>query len=56
MKNLLAVTSNMYLLPGLRLKGLTLSKWEETPVKMEIEGMTTTCRDRWTHRGDVRFP
>lgn len=33
--NLLAVTSNMYLLPGLRVKGLKLSKGEETPGKME---------------------
>lgn len=40
-ENLLAVTSNMYLLPGLRLKGLMLIRGAEIPEKMEKEtGMT----------------
>lgn len=35
--NLLAVTSNMYLLPDLRLKGLKLSNGEKIPENMERE-------------------
>lgn len=40
-ENLLAVTSNMYLLPGLRLKGLMLSRGVEIPGQMDKETGTT---------------
>lgn len=51
--DLLAVTSNMYLLPGLRLKGLRLSEGEEIPEKMERERTMTKGRDTGLKTGIV---
>lgn len=50
---LLAVASNMYRLPGLKLKGLKLSKGEEIPEKMERERTTTKGRGIWLKKGTV---